>query len=319
MNEPSNVIRDAEQAEISRSWFSTIKLWFAERKVSELFTMVIALGILIVATVWEATNAAAGYVLLAQNVAPAWIAWIFGFCAPFGYFVFHRRASEFYRANDYMQMSRSILVAFALTFLALIGVFSNVASKTGLQAENAKEINEARRALIVEKMTLEAEVQPETVALTESFITVTERQIRSKEAEATGWRMPDTDPTGYCAQDLRPRQRQICNDLNGTGSDNMGLRNELEMHKTTIEVANIKRDRIEEIETELGGLKLTEGAAHWGSMSRLTNGNVGSDWFQIWGSFAISVLVLIVVGFGWDSFLEGRQRELERLDDNAHG
>ena len=113
-----------------------------------------------------------------------------------------------------------------------------------------------------------------------------------------------------CRADLRPRERQICNDLNGDGQ-RMGLRNELEMHKARVLGLETKSERLSMLRTKLGSLQYTEGSAHWQAMEKLTGGSVQQDALRIYISLFISLGLLLVLGMGFDALFEknrGRDR-----------
>lgn len=324
MNDTAQIVRQAEQARIRTSSVTKLRQWAESRSTVEIAAALGIMSAMIVATIWESNNSGLGFHMLAAGVVWQPLAYLFGAICPIGYFWFHRRASEFYRAHKPAKGSQAAIVAIVFTGLTLFGVFSNIASKTEMQALKAGETNQDRALLRAEVAALRSQVTPEEFLLAETTINVTRTQIDSTLAEAKGWGMEDLDPVTTCAADLRPRQRQLCNRMNGTeradGSLSMGLLNELTMNEGALEILQNKKRELDEKEEILRNTKREEGQGHWKSMERIAQGGVSADDFRIWGSFFLSIGVLMVLGFGWDNFLEDREEEFAELpegDPNA--
>ena len=302
-NDVSTMAQRAIDANTKVSWATKIKNWFSEADLIESAFMVVGVAALVLGTLFEANNSAMGWTMIAKGAAPSGLSFLFGGAMTLGYIMFHRRSSERFRAGKKESAWRHVAVAVGFTLAALFGVFSNTASKTALSANTATETNTTRALLVNELRQLQAQVSPDQLLQYKALRDVTERTIQSKEGEAMAWGMKDGATPLECAENLRQRQRDICNSLNGN-DDQMGLRNELVMHKASIETFHIKMKRIEEAKAGLEKAKFTEGNAHWESMSKLTTGSVSDEAVRIWGTFAFSVLILFIVGFGWDAVLE---------------
>ena len=317
MNDTAQIVRQAEQARIKTPTTVKLRQWAESRSTVEIAAVLGIMSAMIVATIWESNNAGLGFYMLSQGVVWQPLAYLFGAICPIGYFWFHRRASEFYRSGKAASGSQAAIVAIIFTGLTLFGVFSNIASKTEMQALKAGESNSDRALLRAEVLALRSQVTPEEFLLSETTIGVTRTQIESTLAEAKGWGMEDLDPVTSCAADLRPRQRQLCNRMNGTeradGSLSMGLLNELRMNEGAFEILQDKKRQLDEKEELLRTTKREEGDGHWKSMERIAQGGVSADDFRIWGSFFLSIGVLMVLGFGWDNFLEEREEEFDEI------
>ena len=320
MNDTAAIARQAESARIRQPMSVKMRTWAEERTTVEIAAIIGIMAAMLVATIWESNNAGLGFYMLAAGVVWQPLAYLFGAICPIGYFWFHRRASEFYRAGRGSAGSQAAIVAIVFTGLTLFGVFSNIASKTEMQAAIAGEANTDRAMLRAEVIALRPQVTAEEFLLAEANINVTQNQIASSLAEAAGWGMEDLDATGACLADLRPRQRQLCNRMNGTeradGTLSVGLINELKLAEGRLEILQDKKRELDELEERLRTTKRAEGQGHWNAMERISQGGVSADDFRIWGSFFLSIGVLIVLGFGWDNFFERREEELGKDDPN---
>lgn len=303
-------IARSQNANVKQGIGQKIKLWAAKQSPVAVFFAALQIVALIAFTLFEAHNSGKGWMMITTGAAPWFLAYALGVGMTIGYLSFHRKAAEELRAGRKDKGGQAAIVAVICTILALFGVFSNVASKTSVSANAASENNTDRALLLAEIRQLEAEVTPESIEQTKALADVTRRQIGSKEAEAIGWGLSAGATIDECAADLRPRQRQLCNTLNGSDAS-MGLRNELTLHESALVGYQSKTDRLVELKAKAKGMKQEEGAAHWDAMSKISNGSIGADMFRIWGTFLASLGILFILGFGWDSFLEKREQESE--------
>lgn len=309
MNDISERVRRAGAAKTRTPWRVRFEQWRENVSLSTLLFVAFQLVMLVALTAYEAFNSASGWEMIARGAAPSWLSSTFGAALTVGYIAYHRKASECHRIGDMAGMRKAAIVAFLGCALALFGVFSNLASKTALTANEASENNSSRTQIIADIRLLESTVTPELISTTTAIVEVTERQIASLEGEAVGWGMSETSPAA-CAADLRSRQRSICNSLNGTGDgQTMGLRNELALNKSALENLGTQAERLAVLKKQLSGLSQIEGQAHWEAMTKISAGNVEASSFRIWGTFIASALVLLMLGFGWDSFCEKREQE----------
>jgi hypothetical protein len=312
-NDTSAVMRRATEARIKTPFSIKVKQWAEARTAVDIAAIIFIMAVMITATLWEANNAGLGYIMIAAGVVPKPMAWLFGFTLPIGYFWFHRRSSEFFRKGKSGAAYQAAIVALGFTILTLFGVFSNVASKTELQAVKAGEINADRALLRSELRALSLEVSDVAFTQAQVDLEITQQMIKSTEAEAVGWGMENTEPDGACAADLRSAQRRLCNRLNGSATDR-GLRNELKLNEARLEALTSKAARLEEVKAQLATVSRAEGQGHWQAMSKVSMGTVSDDGFRVWGSFFLSFIVLIILGFGWDNFLEQREDEFDEME-----
>lgn len=310
MQEPDSAAVRAMRAEIKTPFHVQAAAWFGKLPPwGDILIAAMVFGMLTLLTAWEANNAGQGLALIAQGTAPWWFAYIAGAAVTIGVVASHRRGQEAERDSDKIAKRKWGSVTVALAIVSLFGVFSNLASKTAVSDRAATDNNERRAALQAEVTTLGAEVTPQQILQLEALIDANERIIAASLAEAQGWGMDDLDPDGACAADLRARQRQLCNKVNGS-VDNPGVRTELDLTRAALEGKRAAAQRLEAAREELSGMTIAEGAEHWSAMSQLA-GSVGQDvdasWFRVFGSFLLSVLILIGVAIGWDAALETRQ------------
>lgn len=314
MNDITDRVKRASEANIKTPWRVKFENWAEKQSKVAVFFIVLQLVALIAFTIFEAQNSANGWVMITKGAAWSVLAWCLGFGLTIGYLSFHRRAAEFLRDGKYGKGFQAAAVAIVCTALALFGVFSNVASKTGLSSQTAQENNLDRALMKGELRTLESEVQPELIDQYKALADITEKRIASTEGEAGAWGMSDTEPDGACADDLQPRQRVICNALNGSDTG-IGLRGDLRQYQLTLEAMQTKTMRMNELRKALADMPEQEGAAHWKAMSSMTSGTVKADVFRVWGSFFASFGIMFILGFGWDSFFEHREKELEAVGE----
>ncbi|MEO0955696.1 MAG: hypothetical protein AAFU81_12220 [Pseudomonadota bacterium] len=274
-------------------------------------------------TLIEASNSSSGWrKLIGDGAVPAWLAALGGFALPIFYIGYHRRAMEHWRDSKKVAAFRAGVVAILAMTLTLVGVFANISTATEEAALNAEKSNTERGLLYAEIQTLERETREERLIQEKAMLKVTAEWIASNEAEAVGWGMePVPLPGGeegemtvatpaQCATDLRPRQREICNRLNGDGADEFGLRNEL--YKTQLVIDEIERKRgvLEEKRKEYAQTEFKTGGATWSSMETIASGTATGDTIRIWGSLIVAIMFLLAAGFGWDEFFERTEKEI---------
>lgn len=351
MNDP---MIEAQRSNVRTPSKTKLALWLDRKGASGVIFVLMTFGLLMGFTLYEATNSARGWIMIAGSAAPGPIAWCFGFVATIGYIAFHRRGYERKRELEdwkaggdeptatYSERPRKpdgpekdFVVMVACAFVALVGVFSNLADKTGKDAGEAQELNQTRAELTAELSTIERATTDDKFIAARALVDVTYETIKSLEDEAVGWGfdpVPVVDSDGQpvmivnesgdtvpkttaatseqCRADLRTRQRIICNDLNGTGGE-FGLRGELTLHEAAVLGLETRKARADEIKEQLKGMKIESGNSHWSAMETVAMGSVDSDTIRIWIMFIVSCVVLIALGFAWDSFFEAREREYE--------
>lgn len=350
---PVDPFMPAQNVEVRTPWKKKLKAWVDRQGVGGIIMVLFMLGLLLGFTMYEALNSARGWTMIADTAAPVWAAWCFGFVATIGYIGFHRRAGEKARAkkaaekdaladpyaekpDDMPGYEKEIVIMIGCALIALLGVFSNLADKTGTQQMLANESNADRAALRAELTVLERATAEEKFVQQNTMIAILRDTVESLEGEAIGWGMesiPVLSDAGaplftvndagqtvakttaatpeQCQADLRTRQRQICNDLNGSGGE-FGLRGDLRIEESALVALEAKKARADEIVIELEGMSLESGSQHWDAIAKLLHDQVESSTVRIWLTFLASVIVLMVLGFAWDSFFEGREREIRK-------
>jgi hypothetical protein len=305
-----------------RAWRG-IKTWYGGLPpIVTVFFSIFALAALLGISSWEALNSARGWVLLGKGSAPMPLAFIAGVCVTVGYIVFHRRASERARlVNDLTQegadgfviqrartaANKALVTAVILAALSLGGVFSNLASKSGMAANEAGEVNSSRTQVMARVISLQNDLDNANPELIAALISANESKLASMTAEAMGWGMADLLPDKGCAQDLMQRQRQLCNAANGS-VDQTGTVGQLAALRADMDGYNAKLEKLKSAQALLDTVHAVEGQEHWDSMTALTAGKVGADQFRIWGMFLASVLFLFGAGNGWDELFEQREK-----------
>lgn len=310
----------AMNAQIELPWQIRLANWWERQPpLGRVLVSVLTIGLLVVLTAWEANNAGQGWALIAKGTAPYLFAYLGGAAVTVSYVVFHHRAAEQFRkgrgkGKPWQPLATAIIAA----VLSLFGVFANIASKTQVSAATAQEQNTDRAELRAEAKRLQAETSPERINQLEAMIAVNERIIAATLAEAEGWGMDNLDPEGACAADLKRRQRQLCNRVNG-GPDDLGARNELALNQAALEAAKLKAERLKKIRDQLSSMRVQEGAAQWDAMSKIAGDldrDLAPDDFRIWGSLLASLGFLFLAGMGWDTIIEARAHV---EDDDGEG
>lgn len=325
MTEPvTDVARRAAQANIKPSAWTRLTDWVRKQGGWTLLFVACMLALLLGITILEATNSARGWMKLMTGAIPAWLAFAAGFGLPIGYIGFHRRAMEHWRGVAGVRAEgkafRAAIVAILAMTASLIGVFANIASETEKSSVEALNSNTERSELYAEIQMIERNTSEERMFREQALAEVTRRQIESAEAEAVGWGMEPIPVPGsenettvatpdQCAQDLRPRQREICNRLNGD-DDYMGLRNELFMAEATVAEIERQRGLLDEKREAYKATRHKDGGAHWSAMATIASGTATSDHIRIWGALFIAFVFLLIAGFGWDEFFERAEEEI---------
>lgn len=308
------------QARAARAMAQNVKIplskriteWAERQNKVTVFFVLLQLTALIGFTLFEAHNSARGWVLITNGAAPAFLAYMMGAAATIAALSFFRQAAEAHRDGKKDTTIKAVAVAFIATALALLGVFSNVSSKTGVASIRANEINTERAILLAEKRGLEADLSGDKIGQTSALVDVLERRVQSQEGLAVGWGMTDKASPEECKADLRVTQRDICNALNGD-ANSLGLRNEYEMAKASLASLTAKQVELASVEDRLKTLPVEEGSAHWEAMSDVAQGSFTAEQGRIYGTFFASFGIMLLLMLGWDAFFEKREKEIGEL------
>ncbi len=294
---------------VNAGYIEQAKYFFATQGIVSLVFWSVLFIALATFALFEANNAGQGYLMVAKGAAPGPLAYLMGASTVIAYIAAHHKASENFRNGHESQGWKYTVIAIVCTGLAFIGVLSNVSSKTALSSNTAVEVNLDRAATRAEIQLLQAEATPEALMQAEAMVGVLTRQIVAREDEATGWGI-GTATEEDCRADLRVGAREICNQLNGDGT-NIGLRNELELARAKHLALKSKSQRLAVMRENMAGLSYQEGNAHYESMSQLLGGKVKEDSLRIYVSLFISLGLLIVLGIGFDAVFEKIEDEYE--------
>ncbi len=301
MREPGNA---AMQAKVRERFDVLLRRWWENRPpVTEVMFILFGVAGLIALTAFEATGSARGWAMMTAGAMPHFVALFAGLFVTILYVVMHRQASEEFRSSKKTRGYRATGAAILAASLSLMGVFGNIASKTSVSAETARESNQDRDTLRAMRITLDRKVAAVDPSFVQAMIDADTATLNGMIAEAKGWGMADLDAAGACADDLRPRQRQLCNAANGSAGET-GIRGQVAINEAALVTYEMNRAELDSLEKQLDSLSRKEGAAHWESMAQLTSGHVKADAFRIWGSFIASVFFLLCAGFGWDYWFE---------------
>lgn len=294
---------------VNAGMIEQIRYFFATQGLVALAFWVVLFIALTTFALFEANNAGNGYLMLAKGAAPGPLAYLMGAGTVIAYIAAHHKASENFRNRHDSQGWKYTIIAAVCTGLAFIGVLSNVSSKTALSSNTAAEVNIDRSITRAEIQALQAEATPEALMQAEAYVGVITRQIVAREDEATGWGI-GTATEEDCRADLRVGAREICNQLNGDGTD-MGLRNELEMARAKHMALKSKAQRLAVMRENMKGLQFQEGNAHYSAMNKLVGGTLSEESLRIYISLFISLGLLIVLGVGFDAVFEKIEDEYE--------
>ncbi|HPE49165.1 MAG TPA: hypothetical protein PLR76_12240 [Hyphomonas sp.] len=305
MTELDKAARAAMEAHVEVHWAVKLREWLDQSNgIFRTVVTIAAIAGLLTATYWEANNSGGGWRMLGKGVAPEWVCWISGGGFTLLYFTFHRVASEALRENSY-QSPRFLKPAFAgLIFgvLSVAGVFANLVQNAEINQGAAQEASGARGELISEVRRLRAEVNSFDVYAVEAGLEADQRALAAAKAEAAGWGMADLEPDGACLDDLKPRQRQLCNMVNGAD----GLLASIAQG----EAAKLSNDRsrkaLDIAEAALESQPKAEAAQFWDGVGKVTGGHHGENTL-VWFMLVVSLCTIVGTGIGWDAFFEARE------------
>jgi hypothetical protein len=213
--------RLAMESRVPESIPRKIERWFKSAppayKALATFFLILALGGLAALVWWEGNNAGQGFIMLGKGIAAPWIAYIAGFGCTVGCIAFFRVTMETIRDNAIISRKVFFPAIAALVFglLSAAGTFANLVDNATSNQSISKTQSADRAVLLADYRTLKARVDGFDVIQMEAMLDADKRAHSAMLAEATGWGMADLDPDGACAADLKPRQRQLCNAVNG--------------------------------------------------------------------------------------------------------
>ena len=278
-----------------------------------------ALGGLAAHVWWEGNKAGQGFIMLGKGIAAPWIAYIAGFGCTVGCIAFFRVTMETIRDNAVISRKVFFPAIAALVFglLSAAGTFANLVDNATANQSVSKTQSADRALLLADFRTLKARVDGFDVIQMQAMVDADRRAHGAMLAEATGWGMADLDPDGACAADLKPRQRQLCNAVNGPdGILSSIVQGEaaLASHAKAVESLELARRALE-------AAPEAEGAEFWDvaseTFSEATQGDTATS--QASGNaFMVIMMLVLTIGillgtcFGCEALFEHLETRAER-------
>lgn len=306
--------RIAMDAQVKEPWHQKLRNLLETSppflKVLAYIFIIVAVGALVSATFWEANNAGGGFVMLGKGVTAPMVAYTAGAGFTIAYLVFHRFTAEAMR--EYQWSNSKVLKpgAAALVFglLSLGGVFANLVDNAQANTSISKEQSADRAILLADVRAIRAQINSFDELQMQAMVDADRRAHSAMLAEAAGWGMADLDPDGACVADLRPRQRQLCNLVNGPD----GVLSSIAQGEAALESHERAKITLAIAEQALAAAPRAESAEFWDGAAKLIpgDGQTGGERFLVLFMLAISVLTLFGTGLGWDAifeYLEGRR------------
>lgn len=303
--------RRAAEANIKADWITRLGEWWQDQP-RMLRTLVTIAGGGVIATFIciEGNSSGQGWLRALEGTAPAVALWIFGFACTLGYIVSHRIASEALRNKEPVRLA--IAAAVLTAALSLFGVVANQMERAQTRTVVSTDVGTARGDAISKVRSLRTRVDAFDEATMQAILEADQRALAAARAEATGWGMADLDPAGACNADLRPRQRQLCNEVNGAG----GLIASIAITEAALASHETSKQALKVAESELGGLKAERTSNFWRGMAQIMPGDDDSldnrtARVSAFGSLIMSIVILFSTAFMIDVVLEYRERRRE--------
>jgi hypothetical protein len=294
------------------------KLPPAYKALATLF-LILALGGLAALVWWEGNNAGQGFAMLGKGIAAPWIAYLAGFGCTVGCIAFFRVTMETIR--DHAVMSRKVffpaIAALVFGLLSAAGTFANLIDNATANQSVSKMQSADRAILLADYRSLKARVDGFDVIQMEAMVEADTRAHGAMLAEATGWGMADLNADGACAADLKPRQRQLCNAVNGPdgvlSSISQG-RAAMESHGKAVESLDLARRALE-------AAPEAESAQFWDvaseTFSEATHGEVRAGEPASGNAFMVVMMLILTIGillgtcFGCEALFEHLETKAE--------
>jgi hypothetical protein len=304
--------RRAIEANVKSDWITRLGEWWEDQNTA-LRTIVTVAGGGVIATFIciEGNSSGQGWLRAMEGTAPMFALWIFGFACTLGYIVSHRIASEAIRDKQKWQLP--VAAAVFTASLSLFGVVANQIERAQTRTVVSGDVGTARGDAISRVRSLQTRVNAFDEATMQAILEADQRALLAARAEATGWGMPDLDPAGACNADLKPRQRQLCNDVNGPD----GLLASIAITPAALESHAISKEALAAAEGQLGGLKAERTSNFWRGMAEIVPGDdndmtARTSRVSAIGSLIMSIVILFSTAFMIDVVLEYRERRKER-------
>ena len=305
--------RMAAEANIKRDWITKLGDWWDDQTTA-LRTIVTVAGGAVIATFIcvEGNSSGQGWLRAMEGTAPPVALWIFGFACTLGYIVSHRIASEAIRDKQKWQLP--VAAAVFTASLSLFGVVANQIERAQTRTVVSGDVGTERGDTISRVRSLQTRVNAFDEATMRAILEADRRALLAAQAEATGWGMADLDPAGACNADLKPRQRQLCNEVNGPD----GLQASIAITQAALDSHETAKAALAEAEAQLGGLKAERTSNFWRGMAEIVPGEdddmtARTSRVSAFGSLIMSIVILFSTAFMIDVVLEYRERRRERI------
>ncbi|HAH11223.1 MAG TPA: hypothetical protein DCL54_03880 [Alphaproteobacteria bacterium] len=313
MTEIDKAARMAAEANIKVDPLARLYAWWDDQNTA-LRTIVTIAGGAVIATFIciEGNSSGQGWLRAMEGTAPAVALWVFGFACTLGYIVSHRIASEAIRDKQKWQLP--VAAAVFTASLSLFGVVANQIERAQTRTVVSGDVGTARGDAIARVRGLQTRVNAFDEVTMLAILEADQRALAAAQAEATGWGMVDLDPAGACNADLKPRQRQLCNEVNGPD----GLIASITITQAALDSHQVSKAALAEAEAQLGGLKAERTSNFWRGMAEIVPGE-DSDMeartarTSAIGSLIMSIVILFSTAFMIDVVLEYRERRRERI------
>jgi hypothetical protein len=291
----------------------------------------LALGGLAALVWWEGNNAGQGFQMLGKGIAAPWIAYLAGFGCTVGCIAFFRVTMETIRDNSVLSRKVMFPAIAALVFglLSAAGTFANLIDNATANQSLSKTQSADRAVLLADYRTLKARVDGfDTIQMT-AMVEADNTALKAMLAEATGWGMPNLDavapedaaesyPGPACAADLKPRQRQLCNAVNGPdgllSSISQGEA-ALASHAKAVETLDIAR-RALDVAPEAENAQFWDVASE--TFSEATHGEASTQGPATGNAFMVIMMLVLTIGillgtcFGCEAIFEHLETRAER-------
>lgn len=312
MTQLDQAARMAAEANVKRDMIGRLSEWWDDQNAALRTIITIAGGAVIATFICiEGNSSGQGWLRAMEGTAPMPALWIFGFACTLGYIVSHRIASEAIRekAKWHLPVAAAVFTA----SLSLFGVVANQIERAQTRTVVSGDVGTARGDAIARVRGLQTRVNAFDEVTMQAILEADQRALEAAKAEATGWGMADLDPAGACNADLKPRQRQLCNEVNGAD----GLLSSIATTQAALESHETSKAALEIAEDQLGGLAAERTSNFWRGMAEIVPGEADdmtarTSRVSAIGSLIMSIVILFSTAFMIDVVLEYRERRRER-------
>ena len=305
----------ATDANIKQSTFTKMgEFWDDQPRVMQVALSILGGAVFLAGLWWEGNASGLGWQKFGQGSAPGWMAYLFGFTITIGAIVSHRIMREAQRDKE-PHLKTAIAALVLGSILSLFGVVANMIDQTEANSMQATSLAGDRGEAESQARILRGRVASFDEATMRAVLEADQRALTAAQAEATGWGMADLDPAGACNADLRPRQRQLCNEVNGAD----GILASIAMTQAALDSHETSKAALALAEERLDGISANEATNFWNALTSVTatgtpeENAASAQKTRVWGTIILSVFVLIFLMVSSDAVLEYRERRAAKL------